>query len=332
MKKIKVIIGIDVSKSKMDVYIFQKNLHFIVDNTSEGYVVLLERIINSTACNKEDIFICFENTGKYSRMLSIFLHTEGIKFLMESALRIKRSLGLARGKNDKIDAQRIALYAYEKFDRLEPTVLPGSLIDQIKSLLTLREKLIKHRTAFKNGLKDLHDCYIEGENDLIREVQNRQIDSLTQEIEKVESAIIATIKQNEQLYRNYTLILSVKGIGKILGFYLISYTANFTLFASARAFACFAGIAPFGYSSGIVNGRSRVHPLGNKTIKSLLNLAALSAIQQKGEYKIYYKKRTEELGKNKMSTINIIRNKIVFRVFAVVQRQTPYVDLLKFVA
>jgi hypothetical protein len=60
-------------------------------------------------------------------------------------------------------------------------------------------------------------------------------------------------------------------------------------------------------------------------------MAAMSAIQIKGEYKEYYKRRTES-GKNKMSTINVVRNKIVFRAFAVVKRGVPYVDLYKFAA
>ena len=57
----------------------------------------------------------------------------------------------------------------------------------------------------------------------------------------------------------------------------------------------------------------------------------MGAVQLKGEYKTYYQRRTQE-GKNKMSTLNIIRNKLVTRIFAVVKRQTPYVDLSAFAA
>ena len=57
----------------------------------------------------------------------------------------------------------------------------------------------------------------------------------------------------------------------------------------------------------------------------------MEAIQLKGEYKIYYQRRTLE-GKNKMSTLNIIKNKLVPRVFAVAKRQTPYVDISTFAA
>ena len=69
----------------------------------------------------------------------------------------------------------------------------------------------------------------------------------------------------------------------------------------------------------------------NKQIKSLLNMAAMSSIQLNGEYKTYYLRRLSE-GKNKMSTLNIIRNKLVFRAFAVVKRGTPYVDVCRFAA
>ena len=74
-----------------------------------------------------------------------------------------------------------------------------------------------------------------------------------------------------------------------------------------------------------VKGRTRLHPFANKQLKSLLNTAAMSVIQQKREYKTYFQRRTDE-GKNKMSTLNIIRNKLVTRAYAVVKPQTPYVD------
>ena len=104
------------------------------------------------------------------------------------------------------------------------------------------------------------------------------------------------------------------------------------MFANARAFACYCGTAPFENSSGTIIGKPRVHHYANKQLKSLLNLAAMAAIQMKGEYRQYYDKRVNELGKNKMSTLNIIRNKLIYRVFAIVNRGTPYVDLYKFAA
>ncbi|MCX6244257.1 MAG: IS110 family transposase [Bacteroidetes bacterium] len=330
MKKTQ-IIGIDVSKAKLDVWIHSTHQHFTVQNDTTGFAKLLEAIFTSTKCKKQDLLFCFENTGKYSKMLSVFLHSQEILFVMAPALEIKKSLGITRGKNDKIDARRIARYAYEKRDRLVPTVLPGEKIDKLKSLLSLREKLIKHRTAYKNGITDLKDCYTEGETIIIKEVQQRLINAVNDEVRNVEEEVAHIIKMDPLMDRNFNLITSVKGIGKILGFYLIAFTENFTAFIDARSFACFAGTAPFANSSGTVIGKSRVHPYANKQIKSLLNMAAMSAIQLKGEYREYYNKRLE-IGKNKMSSLNIIRNKILFRVFAVVKRGSPYVDLYRYAA
>ena len=296
-----------------------------------GFAILLETIFKSTKCRKQDLYFCFENTGKYSKMLSVFLDSQGILFVMASALDIKHSLGLTRGKNDKIDARRIARYAYEKRDIIKPTVLPGANIDKIKSLLSLREKLVKHRTAYKNGITDLNDCYREGETLIIKEIQQRLIESLTDEVKNVEKEILSIITMDPSMSNNFKLILSVRGIGKILGFYLIAFTENFTSFINARSFACFAGTAPFDYTSGKYKGKTKVHPYANRQIKSLLNLAAMSVVKIKGEYREYYEKRVAA-GNNKMSALNIIRNKILFRAFAVVKRRTPYVDLYRYAA
>lgn len=331
MKKTKTIIGIDVSKATLDVYIHSTKKHFIVSNDTKGFTSLLEIIMTSSKYKVSDLFICFECTGRYSKMLAAFLQSEKITFVMASALDIKKSLGLTRGKDDKIDAKRIATYAHEKFDRLKPTILPGRKIDQIKSLLSLREKLIKHRTAYKNGICDLFDCYSEGETDLIRDIQKRQIEKLTEEIELIEETIKDIIRNDESLKANYKLIISIKGVGQIIAFYVIAITENFTTFSNHRSFACYAGIAPFAYSSGTVKGKSHVHQYANKQIKSLLNMGAMSAIQYSREIKLYYDKRVNA-GKNKMSTINIIRNKIVSRIFAVVRRGTPYIDIHKYAA
>jgi transposase len=279
-----------------------------------------------------EVLFCFEDTGRYSKRLSVFLSSSGLLFSRLNALDVKRSMGLRRGKTDKRDSEMIARYASQRLEELVCTQLGGPVMDQLHVLLSLREKLIKHRTAYKNGLQDLYDCYCEGEFDFIRERQGSMVIHLDKEIGLVEQRIYGLIDRHESLRTNYRLLHSVRCIGKVLAAYMIVLTENFTRFSTARKFACYAGIAPFEHSSGSsIRGRTRVHACANKQIKTLLNMAALSSIQIKGEFREYYERRISE-GKHKMSTLNIIRNKIVFRAFAVVQRGTPYVDLHKFVA
>lgn len=161
---------------------------------------------------------------------------------------------------------------------------------------------------------------------------DRIILSLKEEIKTLEKAIIQIIKDNEDLRRNYDLITSIKGIGLIVACNLIAFTNNFTRFNDWRKFACYSGIAPFERQSGTsLKGRPQVNTIANKHIKMLLHLAAICAIHTDYEMQEYYARRQSE-GKPKMMVINIVRNKIVARVFAVVKRGTPFVDLKKYAA
>jgi transposase len=330
--KNKLIVGIDVSKNTLDVSFYKSNISFQVTNNPEGFVKLLQHSVQISGKPRDLLHFCFENTGCYCRQLCVFLQDAGVSFSTLDALDLKRSMGLTRGKSDKKDASKIAQYAYRRKEDLICSKMPAPSLDQLKALLSHRELLIKHRTALKNANKGFYDCYTETEYKFIKDAQIRIIHLLSDEINQVETQILSLIKANPALYKNYNLLLSIKGIGKILAAYFISITHNFTRFENPRKFACYAGIAPFEYSSGSsVKGRTKVHPCANKQIKSLLNMAAMAAIQLHGEYQLYYSRRLA-IGKNKMSTLNIIRNKLVFRAFAIVRRGTPYVDLSRFAA
>jgi transposase len=91
----------------------------------------------------------------------------------------------------------------------------------MKMLLTLREKLVKHRTAHKNGITDLHDCYREGETQFIKELQEKLICRFDKAIQDVENEIERIIKEDDSLLNNYNLIQSVKGIAKLMLFILL---------------------------------------------------------------------------------------------------------------
>jgi poly(3-hydroxyalkanoate) synthetase len=63
--------------------------------------------------------------------------------------------------------------------------------------------------------------------------------------------------------------------------------------------------------------------MANKNIKTLLHMAALVAIQMKGEMREYYNRKVSE-GKNKMSVLNAIRNNLILRIFACVNQNREY--------
>lgn len=277
------------------------------------------------------MLVCFEHTGLYSLSFANFLEEKRIKFSMVPALEIKRSLGVARGKNDVVDSKRIAEYAYRFRDKISLTKLPAKDISKIHSLLTLRDRLSRHLGMYK--LTNSETRRVVEDNDLPELFSSYEniIIFIKAEIKQTESAIQNIISSNEELRSSYELITSIKGIGFVIASYLIVYTHNFTRFDNWRKFACYSGIAPFDYQSGTsVKGKTRVSSIANKQMKKMLHLAAICAIHTDIELRDYYRRRQTE-GKTRMSTINIVRNKLIARVFAVIKRGTPYVDIKKYV-
>ena len=275
-------------------------------------------------------FVCFENTGIYSKSLVEYLASQMIPFREENALLISRSLGMRRGKNDRSDAMDLCRYGFEKRDSLQPTILSNPLIVKLSRLLSRRELLVKQRTATKVSFTEQKKflepdllTLFQGQTDQVVSLVNKQIKDLEKKIEE-------TIKSDEVLKRNSDLARSVVGIGPIQSAFIIVYTHNFTRFDTARKFASYSGVAPFIHGqSGVKNGVSKVSHLANKKMKSLLGMGARTAIQYDRELQDYYHRKVGE-GKAKGIAMNNVKNKLLQRVFAAIKRQSPYVKLMNY--
>jgi transposase len=324
MKQI-VIVGVDVSKATLDLFIKPFNMAQRVTNKLTGYKKWLKEITSLVDANSK-ILVIMEHTGLYSNRFELFLQSMSIDYCKVPALQIKRSMGVVRGKNDKIDAERIADYAWIRRDILSADKIPGKQITELRQLLSLRSKLVKDRSGYITRLKEMKAA---GYFDFLPTgIQEDTIKFLSMQIDSIEGYIRKLITSNAELKTTCDLLRSIKGIGWIIAAYMIGCTDNFKRFSNARKFNCYAGLAPFKNESGTsIKGRSRVSHLANKDAKTLLNLAASCAIRCDQELKQYYQKRVSE-GKRKMSCLNIIRSKIVARMFAVIKRQSPYQDRL----
>ena len=323
-------VGIDVSKFTLDVFILEVRSHRRFKNNSNDFPVILQWIEKCT--KHKSAFICFEHTGVYSMALAAFLESQHIVFAMVSPLEIKRSMGIVRGKNDVVDSKRIAEYASRFRDKIVVTKLPAKDITRLHFLLTLRDKTARTLSGYIMAVNEVQRGIGHEELPELFASYDAIITALKSEIKKIEAAIKHIINTNPDLKTSFKLITSLKGVSLIVGTYMIVYTCNFTKFATWRKFACYCGIAPFGHQSGTsVKGPAQVSPIANKQLKRLLHLAAVSAASHDPELREYYIRRKSE-GKSKMSTLNIIRNKIVARAFAIVKRGTPYVNIRQYAA
>lgn len=322
-------VGCDVSKRFFDVSYYRGKPIYLgqFSNDIEGFkqmVTELQRVANLPT---SDWFLCFENTGVYSKALLEWLISQQIACKEENALVIARSKGVTRGKNDQADAKVICMYCFEKRDSLKPSQLAKPELIKLKKLLSRRDLLVREKQSISVSLKDQKQSLdptlqvlFENQNQLLMTIFSDQIKEVEMEIEKV-------IKEDPEMRKNDELAQSVVGIGLVTSAYMIATTLNFTAFSTARQFASYSGIAPFLQNqSGDRQGSSRVSHLANKKLKSLLSMGVLSAIRYDQEIGTYYERKLED-GKKKGVVLNAVKNKLVQRVFATVKRQTPYVKL-----
>jgi transposase len=320
------IIGADISKKNIDFAcsLTKKNLR--ISNDEDGFKTL-STWITEQGIDRSRLRVVMEHTGGYSYRFEQFLQSKSLPFVKVSALAIKRSMGLVRGKTDKQDAKRICRYGMDKADQLMLAQPVAQGLQRLQMLYSIRERFVRDRASMKTAVKEMQGAFGLKDTDSLIATQLKMVKSFDQQIENLEAQISDIVKADKNMDQNYQLVQTIKGVGKVLALATIVKTQNFTRFTDARKFACFCGTAPFENTSGTsIKGRTRVSHLADKGMKTLLDLAAKSAIRYDAELKQYYCRRTAA-GKPKMSTINVVRNKLLYRIFAVVKRQTPFEPL-----
>ena len=291
-------VGIDISKDWLDVAVCDETTLEITqfwkcDNTVDGIEKMIKKCLKQTLGSQ--IWYCFEHTGNYGLLLSSLLEAHQMTYSAVPALEIKRSMGMTRGKNDQVDAIRIATYAATHKLKLKASTLPGKQILRVKYLLTHRSALLKISVQLQNSRKSMliADKMVNLQ-DVITDLEKRIAD-LKIQIATIEDAIKTELEADDSLSKTFKKITSVKGVGLMIAATMIVYTNNFSAFENPRAFNCYAGLAPFSFSSGSsIQGKTKTSKLRNRTMKTLLFNGANTAVMYDLELKSYYNRKIKE--------------------------------------
>ena len=326
MKEYSKFFGVDVSKSTVDIVFTDKQsaIHERFLNNASGMDKLKDWLVLNKASPDDSLF-CMEATGLYCFTLTHFLCSKNIDVWVEHSAAIKKATVMARGKNDKLDAQRIAMYATKNLDRLRLWKPVSNTLEKIKHLATLRERLVDAVKRLKVPIQEFEQVGDLAMAKLIYKSVRKTLSALDKDIASVESQIIQIVNEDENLKRLYRIVTSVVGIGFVTAINLMIHTQAFTIMNDSRKLACYCGIAPFEYSSGTsIRGRTKVHHMANKKLKCNLHMASLSAVRLDPGLKIYYERKVAE-GKNKLSVLNAVKNKLLARVVSCVRNERIYV-------
>ena len=322
-------VGIDISKEKCNLC-YRSGLEIVREEECQNDVNALKKAfklaLKALGATLEEALVCAEYTGRYIYPLTVACQELDIFLWMDDPTRIKNSMGLTRGKNDAIDAARIAEYAFRYSDKAVRYSIPNAALVSMKNLLSDREFLLADRKRYQAQLSDqkryMAPCDYKHKNSRWKKV----IRSIDEQIAAIDAEIDALIAADPVLTRQKDLLVSIDGIGPRIAINMIAITGGFTRFQNARQFCSFAGLTPYKYDSGTsVRSKAKISKRSNQTMKALLHMSAVNVAtrMKEGEYKDYYERKLKE-GKHVMCILNVLRAKLVYRMFSVIKRDTEY--------
>jgi len=338
----KIVVGIDISKEKIDASAIDvregqiglvKLGYQVFENRPMGFrrmIVWAKRLIKGT--RHEEVLFCCETTGGYDRALCDYVYAKGLDIWRESALQIKRSMGVRKGKDDKADSLMIAEYAMRHMDKAVFYETPSEAVRELKTLFLYRYKLVQEKTEKTVRMKEMEATAAKSKSmTFILRDARKSIKAIDKSIKECERQILQIYSDNENLKKNYDHINSVSGIGIVNATAFIAYTNNFANFTTANKIASYWNCASFRERSGTsVDKKAYVKCYSSSLLKAYLTQAAECTVKNHGIYHDYYL-RLNAAGKPYGVIINNVRNKLIHMVFSLVNNDMDYEENHEFI-
>ena len=308
------ILGIDVGKEYIDCELLgEKRATKRVTNTVRGFEQLDAWLRNRKV---RKVHACMEATGGWSEEIAYYLQDRGHVVSIVNPMQI-RAFGqseLSRAKTDKADAALIARFCLA----MNPPAweAPSPAEKRLRQLVRRRRSLIEMRTQEQNRLESPG-------NESIEESIRQMIATLDQQIAEREAEIKQTIDDDDDLRGKRNLIESIDGIGPTTSATLLAETPHISKFESSKALAAFAGVCPQIKQSGRSVSSSRTTKIGNREIRKVLYMAAMSALRYNAVIRAFAD-RLRERGKTKMEIIVASMRKLIVLVFGVLKTGRPF--------
>lgn len=235
-------IGIDVSKNELDFAVQQGKcflFHREVANEPGAINTFLKELGKVSGFKLSNALFCMEHTGIYNNHLLSCLYKKKASVCLESATQIKNSLGNIRGKNDKMDAIRIAGYAYDNRHKLRLWQPKREIIQQLAHLSATRLRLITVKKQLKVPIKE-HAVFSTKKTERQNlHICSHSLKAIEADIARADKAIEQLIANDEELTRIFRLVTSVSGIGKVTAVQVIIATNEFKDINNPKKFACY---------------------------------------------------------------------------------------------
>ena len=287
-------VGIDASKSWLDVHVLPSNERRRVANNGAGV-----RQLKRWLLSRYDVaLVAIEATGKWHRHAHRSLAASAIAVALVDPFRV-RMFARAQGilaKTDRLDARVLASFAAI----MDPSVrAPASqTMADLAELVVARASAVEAQTALKNQLGT-------AESKFLRRQLERRLLRAGKDIAELEDEILKRIKADNGLARRYAILTSIPSIGFAVAVTLIACLAEIGS-ATAKQISMLAGLAPIADQSG-ERDSVRVIWGGRPAVRRVLYLAALSATRFNANMKVFYQRLRAHGKPPKLALIAVAR-------------------------
>jgi transposase len=299
-------VGIDISKDFLDVFDGGIGAARRVDNLPGAIDALI------AGWSGHDVFVLFEATGHYDKVLRHAVSAAGIAFARVNPARA-RDFARAAGflaKTDAIDARMLAAMAQCLRPGAHGTADPAR--EQLAELHKRRDQLVAFRKQERTRLKDATD---------LADSLTGHIAWLDAEVRDFERRIAALIARQHALSNARRLMQSVPGIGPVCSATLLALMPELGS-RSPKAIAALAGLAPFNTDSGKFRGTRRIHG-GRRRVRAALYMAAVSVTRTRSRFAQTYQ-ALREAGKPAKVALIAVARKLLLTLNAIIREQQPF--------
>lgn len=310
-----IVIGIDVSKETMVGVALNKGFKvvesFTFKNTQEEITHWLEVIY----LKYPHLMIASEATAEYHRVLALSCISAGIPFKLLNPIVTKQFTRstVRKRKTDPQDALTIAKLAATGEGRLVTTQTFSPLKTYERSAVKLKQMQLKLHQIQE------HLSQVAPEDQQIQQALNINMNQLETSVSLLREKTQGSIEESQ-----FNLLMSIPGIGKTIAPILIAEIGDINQFKSGQALIAFSGFDPRVKQSGKgLHHNTHLTKRGSPYLRHALFVSASIAQRYDEQLKAYYVKKRDEGKQYKEATIAVAR-KLLYRVYAVLKRQTPY--------
>ena len=314
-------VGIDIAKAKFDAVIRQdkgsakkqkKAKHKVFDNNEVGFQNFLAWL---GVPAKEHSHICMEATNSYGFALAYFLTGQGYNVSIINPKQIKAfaQSDLKRNKTDKLDAEIIAEFCYQKSPRYWQPV--SEKMQEFQALYRRWEVLKDMIAQEKNRLDSER-------NALVRASIESHLSYLEQQGEALEAALATHVQTDPLLHQRYTLLESIPGIGKVTSYCLLA-EVPFEVFSHVNELVAFAGLNPSVHTSGQFQGKTKISKVGSARLRKALYFPAIAAAQHNPLIRPLVQ-RLEHAGQCQLYILCAVMRKLLHFAFGVLKSNSPF--------